>query len=169
MADSEYDREYDDGTIDVSSNFDLTYFPKEAAKTLAKIYSQPPSYSDNCVGDYVKPVFLFKLDGEMYEYVLRRRKISNGQPQKIVFNTSYGGFTIPDFLLERLRKLTGDPGVDKRYFNANRDNPYLVQAVEELDEKTRKKYSLDIEELPADAEWTIAEYDGLETVETIDE
>ena len=169
MADLESSSEYIDETIDVSSNFNLICLPRKVAETLAKVYGQPPSYSDDYVEDYIKPVLLFELDGEMYEYVLRRRKIKSDKPQKIVYNNAYGGFIIPDFLLPRLRELTGDPTVDSFTFNFKRDDPHLVPLIEELDEKTRDSLTFSIEELPGDAEWKIIEYDGLEYVEVIED
>ena len=46
-----------------------------------------------------------------------------------------------------------------------RDDPFLVQAVEELGEKANTKISdLKIVEIPDDVEWEIQEYDGSEWV-----
>jgi hypothetical protein len=46
-----------------------------------------------------------------------------------------------------------------------RDDPALIAAVEELGEATSSKYGkLYVVEIPADADWLIEEYDGLEWV-----
>ncbi len=47
----------------------------------------------------------------------------------------------------------------------DRDDPVLVQVVRELGEEANTRYaSLKIVEIPADVEWKIEEYDGLEWV-----
>ncbi len=50
----------------------------------------------------------------------------------------------------------------------NRINPKLIQVVEELGEKANGSCAeLKIVEVPDDVNWTITEYDGLETVEEV--
>jgi len=47
----------------------------------------------------------------------------------------------------------------------DRDDPVLVQVVQELGEEANTRYSnLKVVEIPADVEWQIEEYDGLEWV-----
>lgn len=49
--------------------------------------------------------------------------------------------------------------------NIERNDPLLVQVVEELGEKASSKYSeLKVVEIPDDIEWEISEYDGMESV-----
>lgn len=49
--------------------------------------------------------------------------------------------------------------------NLERDDPMLIQVVEELGEKANGKYSeLEIVEIPDDVDWEIDEYDGYETI-----
>jgi len=46
-----------------------------------------------------------------------------------------------------------------------RDDPYLVQVVEELGERANGRHaSLKVVEIPANADWEITEYDGNETI-----
>lgn len=47
-----------------------------------------------------------------------------------------------------------------------RDDPLLIQVVEELGEKSWGSYSeLKIVEIPDDIEWEISEYDGMESIQ----
>lgn len=51
-------------------------------------------------------------------------------------------------------------------FDIERDNPYLIQTVEELGEPASGRCAdLKIVEIPDDVDWEIDEYDGMETVE----
>ena len=51
------------------------------------------------------------------------------------------------------------------YRDIERNDPLLVQVVEELGEKVNSRYSLlSIVDIPDDIEWTIDEYDGSEWV-----
>ena len=46
-----------------------------------------------------------------------------------------------------------------------RDDPYLVQVVEELGARANGRHAeLKVVEIPANVDWTIEEYDGNETV-----
>lgn len=50
--------------------------------------------------------------------------------------------------------------------NIERDNPYLIQTVEELGEAANGIFAnLEIVEIPDDVDWEINEYEGMETVE----
>jgi len=63
---------------------------------------------------------------------------------------------------------TGGVKDDNNYWfprSIQRDDPILVQIVEELGEKVNTRYSeLKIVEIPEDVEYTIEEYDGIEWI-----
>jgi hypothetical protein len=105
---------------------------------------------------------------------------------KIVYNDCYGGFGLSKKAIQRYCELSGLgakfvedeysgywelPNGDYWYASdLSRDDPFLVQVVEELGEEAEgNAASLSIRELPADTKYRIDEYDGLETVMTIDE
>lgn len=84
---------------------------------------------------------------------------------KIVINKSYGGFGLSDAALGRYLELKGYPTDD---YYVNRNDPILVQVIEELGDKASAKYSsLTVVEIPDDVEWTIEEYDGLESIHEV--
>jgi hypothetical protein len=86
--------------------------------------------------------------------------------QKIVINTEYGGFGLSDQALDLYKILTGISSIEEiNYWKITRDNPVLVQIVEQLGENANSGYSnLKIVEIPDDVEWQISEYDGVEWV-----
>jgi len=50
-------------------------------------------------------------------------------------------------------------------WNIGRDDPFLIQVINELGEEANDKYSeLKIVEIPDGIEWEIDEYDGMETI-----
>lgn len=106
--------------------------------------------------------------------------------RKIVINQDFGGFSLSDRAIERycelkgirFEKMTdrdtpyyyhaGSLGDDEQMIwenNFDRDDPALVQTVEELGEEAYGRYAiLKIVEIPDDVEWVIQEYDGRETI-----
>jgi hypothetical protein len=103
---------------------------------------------------------------------------------KIVINKCYGGFGISDeaaqYMIDNGLVLTDfDPASygedwpeylgtrEKSYIelNVKRNDPLLIQAVEELGEKSFGNHArLRIVEIPDDVEWEIDDYDGMESV-----
>jgi len=104
---------------------------------------------------------------------------------KIVINRQYGGFSLSHEAVMRYAELKGIelratpceslPGVyydytlpDGNYwiwYDLARDDPVLVQTVEELGKKADGQYSnLVVVSIPDDVQWHIGEYDGLEWV-----
>jgi hypothetical protein len=102
---------------------------------------------------------------------------------KIVYNDCYGGFGLSKKAIERYCELSGLgatfvedeysgywelPNGDYWYHsNLSRDDPFLVQVVEELGKEANNhnRYSnLQIVELPAGTLYRIEEYDGMEKV-----
>lgn len=103
---------------------------------------------------------------------------------KVVINRCYGGFGVSTAAVQRLRKL-GEPSALKEVLKGEkypdgqknthdfdswcrdipRNSPLLLQVLEELGEAAQGSYSkLDVVEVPDDASWEIAEYDGMEHV-----
>lgn len=107
---------------------------------------------------------------------------------KIVYNKCFGGFGLSNKAVDRYFELMGWELVvvtkrygykyyysqhDGKHFNDHeleRDDPVLVQVVEELGSVANGDYSeLAICELPSGTRYYIHEYDGCETVVTEDE
>lgn len=105
---------------------------------------------------------------------------------KIVINSDFGGFGLSDEAFERYLELKeieyvkekstyfseyyikGSPGNPDQYLSAHdikRDDPCLIQVVEELGNKANYTYScLKIVEIPDDVEWVLQDYDGMEHI-----
>lgn len=91
--------------------------------------------------------------------------MSNSTTQKIVISESFGGFGVSDAALARLRELGVEAENAYRVNALDRDDPRLVQVVEELGKDASGRYaSLKVIEIPADVKWHIHEYDGAETI-----
>jgi hypothetical protein len=103
---------------------------------------------------------------------------------KIVYNACFGGFGLSDAAMKRYAELKGwtyyenqglgyfaDEGrqrVNRR--DVDRADPVLAQVVEELGDEANTRFSdLRIRELPAGTKYRIDEYDGNESVCTIDD
>jgi len=106
--------------------------------------------------------------------------------QKIVINQCYGGFSLSEEAIKLYGKLAGltlvaetdkygfvnfycDSVSDGNYFsdhNILRDDPLLVQVVEQLGSKVASgRYAkLAVVEVPDDVQWHIKEYDGTEWI-----
>ena len=86
---------------------------------------------------------------------------------KIVYNACFGGFGLSDEALERYHELGGKA---KSRYDVERADPLLVQVVEELGDRANTRFSdLRITDLPAGTKYRIDEYDGNESVCTIDD
>jgi len=90
---------------------------------------------------------------------------------KVVINGCFGGFGLSEKALDRYNELAmRDPSriTNKEieyHYSIERNDPLLVQVVEELGAGADNKYSeLKIVDIPDDIEWYIHEYDGLEAV-----
>lgn len=107
---------------------------------------------------------------------------------KIVYNACFGGFGLSEAAVRRYAELKGlNYGSDgnehwhisylrdkdgKRIsaYNIERADPLLVQVVEELGDRANTRFSdLRITDLPAGTKYRIDEYDGNESVMTIDD
>lgn len=108
---------------------------------------------------------------------------------KIVFNARYGGFSLSRKAVELARELSGNPNwggpciigdkYDDRFIverdygyiqDIPRTDPFLVQVVEQLGEAANGMHArLRIADVPAGTKYIIKEYDGNESVKTIDD
>ena len=85
--------------------------------------------------------------------------------RKVVINVCHGGFGISAEAEQLYLKLSGTPiqAFDTRYLQ--RDDPVLIQVIEELGPDASGRYAeLKIVEIPAEVNWIIEEYDGKEWV-----
>lgn len=86
--------------------------------------------------------------------------------QKIAINTDFGGFGLSNQALELYKVLMEIPlTTNLDYWEIDRDDPVLVQIIEQLGDSAGDSYSsLKIVEIPDGVEWRISEYDGVEWV-----
>jgi len=105
---------------------------------------------------------------------------------KVVINSCYGGFGLSHEAILRYAELKGiklfwegEGGTFDHYYTSKdmknsayfsyrkikRDDPILVQVVEELNDAANGEYAeLSIVEIPDDVDWTVQEYDGYEHI-----
>jgi hypothetical protein len=82
---------------------------------------------------------------------------------KVIINTCFGGFGLSLAALSRYNDLANKN--TQYYFDIERNDPCLVQVVEELGKESYGEYSvLKIVDIPDDISWHIEEYDGIESV-----
>ena len=82
---------------------------------------------------------------------------------KIVINTCYGGFGLSKEALALYNERSG--AVVTYDFNIKRDDPILVEIVEQLGEAAGHCFAeLKVVEIPDDVEWEIGDYDGKELI-----
>lgn len=108
---------------------------------------------------------------------------------KVVINTCYGGFGLSEEAFERYLEIKGieyEKKMDKyrnEYFHKGhvgnwayhlydktieRNDPALVQVVEEFGDRVNDHYSeLKVVEIPDDVDWVVEEYDGSEYVREV--
>jgi hypothetical protein len=83
--------------------------------------------------------------------------------RKVVINVSNGGFGLSDKARQLAKQLGRNTG--KYADDIQRDDPVLVQVVEQLGEEANCRFSkLKVVEIPSDVQWEIAEYAGNEWV-----
>jgi hypothetical protein len=82
---------------------------------------------------------------------------------KIVINTRYGGFGLSKEALALFNERSG--AVVTYDFNIKRNDPILVEIVEQLGEAANGDFAeLKVVKIPDDVQWTIEEYDGNEWI-----
>lgn len=86
--------------------------------------------------------------------------------KKVVINKCYGGFGLSEEAM-RLYKQKANLSEDNNIYDyeLERDDPFLVEVVEELGEDANTPWSyLKVIELPENLEYYIEEYDGAEHI-----
>lgn len=86
--------------------------------------------------------------------------------RRVVINDCYGGFGLSDAAIAEYKKLADITDPDWYDRNIERDDPYLIQVIKKLGETASGGgfAKLKIVEIPADVEWQIEEYDGVEWI-----
>lgn len=85
--------------------------------------------------------------------------------REIVINSCYGGFGLSDRALIEYKKMAGISQNDFFDRDISRDDPYLIKIVRSLGMAANGSHAnLKIVEIPADIDWLVQEYDGLEWV-----
>lgn len=86
------------------------------------------------------------------------------KPYKVVYNACFGGFSLSEEAMARLRKLGADIGSEYMTDPLPRHDPRLVRVIEELGEAAGGRFAkLSIREISEP--YRITEYDGFESVE----
>jgi hypothetical protein len=84
---------------------------------------------------------------------------------KVVINRDFGGFGLSDEAEALYKERKGITDPRWAYYDILRDDPILVQIVEEMGDKADGTFAaLKVVEVPDDADWYIEEYDGSEWV-----
>jgi hypothetical protein len=82
---------------------------------------------------------------------------------KIVINNCHGGFGLSKEALALFNERSGT--IITHDFNIKRNDPILVEIVEQLGEAANEYLAeLKVVEIPDDVQWTVEEYDGAEWV-----
>jgi hypothetical protein len=78
---------------------------------------------------------------------------------KIAINTRYGGFHLPDEVLEQL-------GDELYSFQVKRNDPKMIELLEKYLDKNSNEFGLSIKivEIPDNHSFHISDYDGIETI-----
>ena len=85
--------------------------------------------------------------------------------KKLVINKCYGGFSLSEEAIGRYRELSHCQKDLWRGMDIPRDDPFLVQVVDELGSKADGDCAeLKVIEIPSDVEWELCDYDGVEWV-----
>lgn len=95
--------------------------------------------------------------------------MSDEQLVGIVYNACFGGFGLSDQAIARYAQIKGVHPDSLYHRDIPRNDPALLQVALELKGRANTVFSsLQIEYLPKGTRYRIAEYDGLEAVETPD-
>jgi hypothetical protein len=86
--------------------------------------------------------------------------------RKVVINVCHGGFGLSDKAEKLYLRFKGTPSQDLDHRYLQRDDPVLIQVIEELgpEDASGRHAELKIVEIPADVDWILEEYDGKEWI-----
>lgn len=84
---------------------------------------------------------------------------------KVLINRCYGGFSISDEAKNLYKERSGVNGYVSSYCDELRDDPILINIVEELGERANGSASkLMVVDVPGHYQYQIEDYDGIETI-----
>lgn len=78
---------------------------------------------------------------------------------KVVYNTTYGGFMLPGSFCQEFKEKYGE---ELSPYTMARDDERIIEMLEESDWFADSE--LAIKEIPAEAEWDLHTYDGMESI-----
>jgi len=85
--------------------------------------------------------------------------------RRVVINDCYGGFGLSEEAFDKYKEMAGIDDPNFLYYEISRDDNYLVKIVKDMGDLANGPCSkLKIVEIPADVDWIIQEYDGIEWV-----
>lgn len=84
--------------------------------------------------------------------------------QNIVINTCWGGFNLSEQAIALYASFTNQTPDDVIVWDIKRDDPALVDVVDQLGGNMGPGTKLKVVEIPNDVQWEISEYDGWEHV-----
>jgi len=84
--------------------------------------------------------------------------------QNIVINTCWGGFNLSEQAIALYASFTNQKPDDVIVWDIKRDDPALVNVVDQLGGDMGSGTKLKVVEIPNDVQWEISEYDGWEHV-----
>jgi hypothetical protein len=85
--------------------------------------------------------------------------------RKVVINTCFGGFGLSELALVTIAERKRVKVADFSVYDLDRDDYDLVTVVEGLGDKANGSHAkLKVVEIPADVQWIIEEYDGVEHI-----
>jgi hypothetical protein len=85
--------------------------------------------------------------------------------RKVVINTCFGGFGLSELALVTIAERKRVKVADFSVYDLDRDDYDLVTVVEGLGAKANGSHAkLKVVEIPADVQWIIEEYDGVEHI-----
>ena len=85
---------------------------------------------------------------------------------KIVINKCFGGFGLSEEAIAKYNTAKGTSGIS--IYDIERDDPELIAVVEELGQTAGGRYAeLIIIEIPDGVEYTIEDYDGIESIHEV--
>ena len=108
------------------------------------------------------------MESRRYAYISFLERKGYGDKMKVVINRCYGGFGLSDKATALLAEKMGVEKDKLDIYDIPRNYIHLVNVVEELGLKADDPYSdLVIVEIPDDVNYTIEDYDGLESIHEI--
>lgn len=84
--------------------------------------------------------------------------------QNIVINTCWGGFNLSEQAIALYASFTNQKPDDVIVWDIKRDDPALVDVVDQLGGDMGSGTKLKVVEIPNDVQWEISEYDGWEHI-----